>query len=804
MKKLMLSLAVACVSAATAFAADAVDPTWFDAAVKSGMTSIQDGAWNKTTSGEGGVTYANNVITYKNMDEDLTFTVVDGKKQTLPGDEATVKTEVKFTAMAMEDFVDLTNNNPVAWADAKGGLTIIEESENTYAFYGLVDGTWQELAGDTTVTAESVISGNVAVPVEVKIWENNGRKISYKVNNAFIGDSEFGLTASGTGTTISQIAYRGNCEISSLTGDRADEMWNLTFSTIAELASAVLTLADNTTENISFDSETKLATYNCKAKNLPKSITVAPLAGYYFFASDTSKGSTDSVTAEATLSFTGSTTEPVAVSLPSGMTCEEPVAMVGTDAYKTLTAAVGAVANKGTVTLWKSANETFTIGDNKEVSFEEGDDRNAVIGGEITIAAGSWLNILSGKYVGTIVQNENVGLTLKGGYYSNAFEKADLQKVCEDGYFAETDSGTYAYVVKEGQVVTPTGDDAAKVPNGLVVADEIFPRSDMSAAEKTTYLADSAQNGLMRWQNFVLGLNVDEEVEKPVVAQASATATTLNLNIANVDVRTQTGYDVVLKKGTAELDGGALPLEAGEHTIKICLVNTTANGGEDIVVGTKTIGVKQPEVSKDEAGDVKLISVPYFDINAGAVTIDTLLNKASFTDGATLTTVKNNNYVSWKLDKGVWTYQKKDQSDENETTFPADEFVVKPGQGVWLSGVAENATFFQFGEVKADTAEFAAITPDEKAWNLLADPKGREKVTLEIINNPSVGDVVRIDSLSVVPQEYTYAGEGQWNTMQKNEKGRWSMVPVASTTEIDLGDTVWFVPTASSKATIQW
>lgn len=753
MKKLMLSLAVACVSAATAFADG---PTWFANAVDKQQIV---GSWtiNDTAASLDTLMGANAFITYKDMENDLVFTA--NTAQTLPGDEATVNTTVKFTAMAMEDFIDLTNVNKTAWADAKGGLTIIEDPENTYKFYGIVDGTWQELA-DGTVTAASVISGNEAVSVEVKIWENNGRKISYKVNDAFIGNSSTGLAASGSGATISAIAYRGNCEISSLTGDRADEMWEITLNGLLE---AVATLKVGT-ETYEVPDTGKVSIQATKTDDI--SVVYAPAPGYMFFP--TSGKGVDSVESTKT-TVTGSQEISAGV---EGYTYAEIVAKVDdTDCYDTLAKAIAAGADKTVKVVSAPEATAQTIHATMNL-----DATGFTVAGNITINKAAALTILGGNFSGTLTG----ALLISGASTFAQVDKDTASGLCTTGWFAEA-VGNGSQVVAGAAPVT--------VADGISIS---YDENEVSEDDLKTPATETG-NGQPGWVNYAMGLDAVTTVN-PNIVKEDVSATALKL-APSTKGRPGTGFVITMTKNDTAFDGN-LTLAAGTYVIKTVLSD---GKGKTVDVVTKTVGVTQPTVSDAEKSDIKLVTVPYKQIDGSAMTIDEVINKASLYVDDELSIYNGDDYDHYKLSSdGVWAMADKAGVDAN--SIPT----VKPGQGIWLKTAASN--FFQYGLVEA-----AAPVAVSTGWNLLGVKEANLAVTA--ITGAEAGDVIRVENVTTkLPIEYTYDGtDWKYQTTeiveQKAKNGR--TIKLKQTTSHTVegtipvnGNGVWYV-SQSGAATIE-
>ena len=780
MKKMMLSLAVACVSAATAFADG---QAWFANAV-SKTQSV--GVWtnNNEVADLDALMGGNTYITYKDMDHDLIFTA--NTAQTLPDVEATVNTTVKFTAMAREDFDDL---DKTAWADAKGGLTIIEESDGTYKFYGLVGGNWQELADGTTdggeeVTAASVIEATSA-QVEVKIWENGGCKISYKVNNAFIGNSKFGLTASGTGTTISQIAYRGNCEISSLTGYTAPEMWEITLSGLLD---AIATLKVGETSRVLTTEEKSARKASIRATKTDNiSIAYAPATGYMFFP--TSGKGVDSVESSAT-TVTGSQEIDAGV---AGYTYAEIVAKVNdTDCYDTLAKAIAAGANK-TVTV-VSAPETDNQTVSSTMSLDAGD---FTVAGNIEIAKGAVLTVLGGTFTGafSVTDDGSIldGLILAGASKFDQIAKTNAQQIVATKYFAK-DYNTNGSEIFEGSAPTddiPVAYDPAIIPTDY---------KDNPAE----YLNENAANGQKRWVNYALGLDPETAVA-PNFNKDGATDAAISIG-SNTPGNPGTGYEVFYTIGDSEeLTDGVINLQnivdAEDHkiTLMMKIINRDDDEAKATVVTQKVIGAQKPTVSTAEATDVKLVTVPYKQIDGSEMTIDEVINKANLYVGDKLSIYNNGDYDHYMLDNnGAWVMADKAGANSVPT--------VKPGQGIWLKTAATG--FFQYGLV-----DDSAVTVTLNAgWNLIGIQGG--SLALTAIKEAEAGDMIRVEDVETqVPVEYTYDGlKWTYNAVETSEfelpngrkvlKKKVTETTVSESIPVNSGSGVWYV-SESGKASIE-
>lgn len=206
MKKLMsLGCLMALVLAgAPAFAAD-----WFTTSISTSPTGT-GGSWTYT-----GLTLTEveeGVISFNDWNHELVFRADEAKNAS--SSNSIVKTSVKFTALDGSEGVP-TSEMEDARKGAKAGLTIVEDANEVKKFYGIVDGQWVELDGNT----EAALAG--VVPVKIEIMKGtDGNYVQYTVGTQILKQNgKEVLVAATDEISVQFVSYLGNVQaLSELVG----------------------------------------------------------------------------------------------------------------------------------------------------------------------------------------------------------------------------------------------------------------------------------------------------------------------------------------------------------------------------------------------------------------------------------------------------------------------------------------------------------------------------------------------------------------------------------------------------------
>lgn len=754
----LLALGLATTSA---FAAE-----WFTATVQADLSAA---GWTGATDSW---TWSGTYGKLNSPDAELKFVAATAK--TLPGDESTISTLVKFTAMDKADFLE-NGELPKIPTDAKGGLTIIEDSDvnpATIKFYGIVNGAWVALDGDTT----AALAGQVNV--EVKIWENNGKHISYKVGGQPLtlnGKSD--LTASFNESTISSVSYKGVCEIASLQGAAQDELWTLTLKTIADVQSVLYKVGDDEWTAVPQDKKIKATTEKVQVKYVAAD-------GKYFFPVSTGAGVTELTGTETSISGDADLSKDEALANIS--TASEAVAeVVGGEKYASIGAAVGAGTK---VNVLKKAFETVTVGKALTLTAEE----NVDIFGTFTWGTGGLLTIESGAYDCEFAGFTPDTLILKGGYYTQS--ATQVQPFCATKYFASDLVGTNKTAVAVGADVAKSGDMPA-----ITVAQSVA--SEASEAGKTTsaYLQEETGLGsIKRWQSYALGLGTD-----PAVAPKLGVANDdddENINVTkNFEPLASTGVDVTYQVDgvpTAEPKIAVSELGYGA-TKKVVKVLT---GGQ--VAVTTTIGANK--VAAPAKGTRSLVTVPWADSATGTgVKVADLFKTANLGGGETLELYDQDAdaYVSWTFTDGAWQNTTASVANYDNAAAmkarDADSTFVKKGQALWFTGSADAVQFGVDSTVASDTPVAAG------KWGFVANPISAASKTLSAIIEASAAPSAQVqltDKSSGATVIY-FVKDGSWgyNTVEKRKRVFKAVDP-----SIAPGQEFWFDNKGASSANLAW
>ena len=642
-------------------------------------------------------------------DKELKFVATTAKA--LPGDESTISTSVKFTAMDKADFL-VDGNLPEIPTDAKGGLTIIEDSDvnpATTKFYGIVGGAWVELEGDTA----AALAGQVNV--EVKIWENNGKHISYKVGAQSLtlkGESD--LAASFTDETISSVSYQGVCEIASLQGAAQDELWMLTLKTIADVQSVLYKVGSGEWTTVPAGNKIKATTEDVQVKYVAKE-------GKYFFPVSTGAGVTELTGTATTVSGDADLSDDAALANVS--TAIEAVAEVvegGSGKFASIAAAVGAGTK---VNVLKDASETVTIGKALTLTTT---DNTVDVGGTIKLVENGVLTIEGGAYACTFDEAFTPEtLILKGGLFKDT--KDDIQPFCAVKYFATAMVGDYQAKVEKGTEVAASGD----VPEMAV--DSSVVTAAGGAANVATYLAGKAENGLEKWQNYALGLGTETSVKPGIVAVNDGTVDGVVL-APSFEALKSTGVSVTysVDDGMPSATVPVLPLPSGvaKKTVKVFTGATLA--------ASTTIGVNKVATTTTRT----LVTMPWAADEADvALPLNNVFKKTSLAvnDKVEIYDAEADIYETWRWNGTAWV-------DATEVDGTPREGAAEPnltrGQALWFSG-AQAGNVYQMGvaleskdaqpTVKAGKWAFVALPVDQSATTVaeIAGTAGELKIQIE-------------------------------------------------------------------------
>lgn len=228
MKKSMIQR-LGCLVASISFAfvgATAFADAWFDGGIENDATlqNATGGSWDIPASGG----WDSAKKTYNNFNDPLTFTA--SPDATIPGEIASIKTTVKFTAK------DELKNDEIA--GAKGGLMVFENEDSTATnYYGVVNGAWAQLSGTPDLTKE--VEVNISLSAV-----GNKRFITYTIDNEALTlengtETKIETSFGNSPATINSVEFLGKATITSLTGEKKASKFDLTVPVVAGATATV-------------------------------------------------------------------------------------------------------------------------------------------------------------------------------------------------------------------------------------------------------------------------------------------------------------------------------------------------------------------------------------------------------------------------------------------------------------------------------------------------------------------------------------------------------------------------------------
>lgn len=353
---------------------------------------------------------------------------------------------------------------------------------------------------------------------------------------------------------------------------------------------------------------------------------------------------------------------------------------------------------------------------------------------------------------------------------------------------------TYAIAVKENADAVPS------LPITVTQdwVDENVPAADRDAPEKVeAVLNQEAENGNLKWQNFVLGLpdndpnaKIAAEVEKDDDPSVIKVKSNLEL-ISTADGKCiDSGYkvsyvldDVTKKEATtiATVDSGdidrlSIPVETEEtlqqDNVAYFLLRTviTPEGDETgkkaVVSATEKIGVMKLE---NKTLHKTIIPVPWDAIGGGEIKVSQLVKVSYLTPGDKLYVYSGDvrTYDVWTLQENyTWKAAPKFTQDADGATDAAaaqDDVTIYRGQGVWIYRSDLEKPIYLYGSYNAEKesqgVELDKGTPTAPVQNLVAAPTV-EEIDLDVVV-PNAGQDTIFMPTEGAPRVYSVK-DGKW------------------------------------------
>ena len=462
----------------------------------------------------------------------------------------------------------------------------------------------------------------------------------------------------------------------------------------------------------------------------------------------------------------------------------------------------------------------------------------SVINGNIEVSAsnndakdGFGLTFTSGTLNGTLVVDNSAAaameaspevakITVAGGKFA---DKDSVEDYVVNGYTL-LQSGKLWVVEKEEEKaidVFETEDAQAAIatitvdPTSETVQEFLAASEDGKTLEEA--LSTESENGLMGWQNYVLGQNPSEDLSVSA-APKSATEASLGKTFAPPE-DTETGFTVTYsietkKSGTddvpTKVDNGAASIDLStlgdgnnaQYDMKMTVVMT-----KDSVAVTQTVEKAVGVMKVASKAKFTIVAVPWKSLGSGDIKVNELLHTGNRSAGDKLYAYDKDNkdYASgtWELnaDKiwepvGVLKNSTMKYADENMT--------IRRGQGVWLERVNANQPIYLLGQVPETTEESVDValeagTADNPGWNLVASPAAEDLDVTNLSTEGAENDQIIVPTEGA-PVNYTVKDNtwGYWKPT-KDEYGIVRKVWTTDNIKVPAGQGFWYLNGGSAK-----
>ena len=316
--------------------------------------------------------------------------------------------------------------------------------------------------------------------------------------------------------------------------------------------------------------------------------------------------------------------------------------------------------------------------------------------------------------------------------------------------------------------------------NGIKVTTDWLEEKGLSDADDDAVaaaLAETSDNGLAVWQNYVLGQDSGtllkiEDVQS-VDIKRMPIKNTMSVPKVDTGFRVQYAVDVVSASGAVITTGAkqndsefSIDLESIETNAFFRMTATimTTNGTEVATVSTtNVVGV----MVVTNAPATTIVGVPFKSLSDdGSISVSNLVQTANLSEGDELKAFDADGKLhSWTLTGGAWVPDYVSGSTGTEMSEDADKIKLARGRGVWLKRHDPSKPIYFVGEASDETAETgldAATDESPKAWNIVAPPSV-EPVKLNEVFTENDGSSIQVPPAREggIPRNYTFKN-GKW------------------------------------------
>ena len=357
-----------------------------------------------------------------------------------------------------------------------------------------------------------------------------------------------------------------------------------------------------------------------------------------------------------------------------------------------------------------------------------------------------------------------------------------------DWAFEQMSNRNWAYHSKPENTYTVevVSDDGEKVALSVVTPSDKWIDENIGAGENIEeVLAAEDDNGLTKWQNYVLGQSASAAVR--VDDEQSATVEDMpvvNTFAEKVNVPVDSGFTVSYEIDQVTLSGDVVSegdkQENAKDSFSIDLSQVTTNAYfrlAAVLESTDGSGLKTKVNSENTIGvlavtnapSLAVIAVPWQSLSDDeGISVSNLVRTATLNDGDKLYAY-DNGYRAWELEDGVW--KPIESYGSTADSAGADEIKLSRGSAVWLERQDPTQPIYFVGEAPADTAATSPLTEateegvdGKQSWNLVASPSVEPVDVAEVLetSGAAADRVIVPMGKDSVPKNFHKNKKGQW------------------------------------------
>ncbi len=338
--------------------------------------------------------------------------------------------------------------------------------------------------------------------------------------------------------------------------------------------------------------------------------------------------------------------------------------------------------------------------------------------------------------------------------------------------------------------------------------------SGMAAAE----LIETADNGLQKWQNYVLGQDDSEPVKVASVQGESVESVTIASSFGTP--ATGSGFTVEYQIDAVDANGAvvAAGTPQGSASFTLDLTQVKSNALFKVKATMKKEGVEVPVETENTIGVLvvtnapatAIIGVPFKSLSDdGGISVDNLVQTANLTAGDKLKAYDTDgNLQAWTLNANKqWEADIVVGGGTSAQSADANTIKLDRGKGVWLTRQNPETPIYLVGAASADSVKTKLDTPvaeGAQAWNLVAPPSLEPVNVATLLDGREDTDKVLVPTAGA-PKNFEYSN-GQWGYWDyvDDGKGGVNAVFVTDKPELPPGTGFWYLNGDANASELNW